>query len=126
LEWSIGEISRFLDRFPRAVVDMAERMMYLQYHSSRERQKVRNFIIKYQDRILYGTDLVQDTETDPDEFKKIVHNKWINDWKYLVTDEIMQTSEFDGNFKGLALPGEVVKKIYRYNALKMFPNAWNR
>ena len=125
-EWSINEISRFLDRFPRAVVDTAERMMYLQYHSSRDRQKVRNFIIKYQDRILYGTDLVQDTETDPDEFKKTVHNKWLKDWKYLVTDDIMQSSEFDGTFKGLALPGKVVEKVYRDNALKMFPDAWNR
>lgn len=126
LEWSIEKISRFLDRFPRAVVDTAERMMYLQYHSIQNRQKVRNFIIRYQDRILYGSDLVQDTETDPDEFKKTVHNKWLKDWKYLVTDDIMQSSEFDGDFKGLALPGEVVKKIYRDNALKMFPNAWNR
>ena len=126
LEWSIDEISRFLNRFPRAVVDMAERMMYLQYHSIPDRQNVRDFIIKYQDRILYGTDLVQDTETDPDELKRRIHNKWLNDWIYLVTDDIMQSSEFDGDFKGLALPMGVVEKIYRDNALKMFPDAWNR
>jgi len=124
LEWSIDEIGRFLDCFPRAVVDVAERMMYLQYHTSRDYRKVRNFIIKYQDRILYGTDLVQDPEIDSEKFKEEVHLRWLNEWKFLVTDETMHSSEFDGAFKGLSLPLEVVKKIYCFNALRAYPDAW--
>ena len=125
-EWSIEEISRFLDRFPGAVVDMAERMMYMQYHTSCDYKKVRNFMIKYQDRILYGTDLVQSPEADSSTFKKEVHLRWLNEWKYLVTDESMRSSEFEGAFKGLSLPIDVVQKIYRSNALRMFPDAWKK
>jgi hypothetical protein len=43
--------------FSNANVDMAARMSQVQYQSVRDREKVRNFFIKYQDRLLYGTDL---------------------------------------------------------------------
>lgn len=126
LEWSIEEMSRFLDRFPLAVVDMAERMMYLQHHASQDYKKVRNFMIEYQDRILYGTDLVQSPESDSEKFKKEVHGRWLDDWNFLGTDKSMHSSEFKGTFKGLSLPLEVIEKIYRSNALRVFPKAWSK
>ena len=125
-EWSIEEISRFLDTFPGAVVDMAERMMYMQYHTRQDYKKTRDFMIKYQDRILYGTDLVQSPEVDSEIFKKEVHRRWLNDWKFLATDDPMESSEFKGAFKGLSLPMEVIKKIYRTNALSAYPDAWGK
>ena len=53
----MDRIAAFLDRFPNANVDMAARMSQVQYQSVRDYEKVRNFFIKYQDRLLYGTDL---------------------------------------------------------------------
>ena len=63
---------------------------------------------------------------DPIKFKKEVHDKWIEDWKYLATNAFMQTNEFDATFHGLALPRPVIDKIYRINAEKLFPNAWRK
>ena len=57
LEYDVDRIAAFLDRYPNANVDMAARMSQLQYQSVRNYDKVRNFFIKYQDRLLYGTDL---------------------------------------------------------------------
>ena len=37
--------------------DLAARIVHLQYQSLTDRERVRNFLIKYQDRILYGSDM---------------------------------------------------------------------
>jgi hypothetical protein len=126
LEWSVDELAEFLDRFPNAVVDMAARMGQLQYQSSRDREKVRNFLVKYQDRILYATDLTLAPEANPEEFKKEAHEKWLDDWKYLNTASSMTVPQLDHAFQGLALPKQVVEKIYRFNAEKTFPAAWKK
>jgi predicted TIM-barrel fold metal-dependent hydrolase len=57
LEYDTDRIAAFLDKYPNANVDMAARMSQVQYQSVRDYDKVRNFFIKYQDRLLYGTDL---------------------------------------------------------------------
>ncbi len=126
LEWNIDEVARFLDTFSNTVVDLSARLMYLQYQSSHDRKKVREFFLKYQDRILYGTDIIQDADIETNKFKDEVHDKWLEDWKYLASSEFMQTSEFDVKFQGLALPRQVMEKIYRINAEKLYPNAWEK
>ncbi|MCG3154279.1 MAG: hypothetical protein DKINENOH_00873 [bacterium] len=126
LEWSVDELAKFLDRFPQAVVDMAARMGQVQHQSSRDREKVRRFLIKYQDRILYATDMTQAPEAKPDEFKKEIHAKWLADWKYLNTDSTMTVPELDQPFQGVALPKSVVEKIYHRNAERIFPTAWQQ
>lgn len=126
LEWSVDELAKFLDRFPNAVVDVAARMGQVQYQSSHDREKVRSFLIKYQDRILYATDLTQAPDANPEEFKNEMHEKWLADWKYLNTDSTMTVPELDNPFQGLALPKKVVEKIYHLNAERTFPSAWRK
>ncbi|CAN5494563.1 hypothetical protein BH11BAC5_BH11BAC5_22240 [soil metagenome] len=121
LEWSIDELAKRLDRFPNMAVDMAARIAHLEYQATTNRQNVRDFCIKYQDRLLYATDLGA-TETDnAAAVKKHAHNTWLHDWKFFATEEKMQSTEFEGTLKGLHLPREVVDKIYRLNAEKWFP-----
>src|SRR5208283_678817 len=60
LEWSVERLAEFLDRNPDAVVDLAARMGQVQYQSNRDRAKVRRFFIRYQNRLLYGTDVEQE------------------------------------------------------------------
>ena len=124
LEWSIDEISHFLDHFPFASVDLAERICHLQVQSEKDYQKVRDFIIKYQDRILYGTDFGQSKETDITELRKRMHRVWSADWKYFNTDDTMTVPQLNVPFKGLKLPKTVADKIYRLNAEKVFKDAW--
>ena len=58
--YDVDRLGAFLDRFPDAVVDLAARMTQVQYQSLRNRGKVRDFFIRYQDRLLYGGDLTQE------------------------------------------------------------------
>lgn len=124
LEWSVDEVAKFLDRYPNASVDLAERISHLQYQSQKAYLKVREFILKYQDRILYGTDFQQLEDTDPAQLKKNMNERWMLDWKYFNTDEIFTVPELDEPVQGLSLPKNIVDKIYRFNAENIFPDAW--
>jgi predicted TIM-barrel fold metal-dependent hydrolase len=128
LEWSVDELAKRLDKFPNMSVDMAERVSHLQYQALTEWQKVRDFFIKYQDRLVYGTDLrssamdiVNKGIKDPEGIKKHAHEVWIRHWKFFTDDQMMRVPKVEGEFKGLKLPREVVDKIYRTNAEKLFP-----
>lgn len=119
LEWSVDEMARFLDRFPNASMDMAARMGQLFYQTVEDREKVRNFFIRYQDRLLYGTDII-DRGGNREDFQNRLHQTWLTDWEYLVTDNEMTSNLIDGSFRGLKLPREVVDKIYLANARKWY------
>jgi predicted TIM-barrel fold metal-dependent hydrolase len=120
LEWNVDSLASRLDRFPNMVVDMSARICHLQYQSARDRKRVRDFCIKYQDRLLYGTDVGYSGSSNPDGFRKRMHETWIDDWKYFTSDEVMNSGRFRGEFSGLKLPKAVVDKIYRENAVKWY------
>ena len=130
LEWSVEEISKFFDAYPNATADLAARMTQVQYQSNADREKVRQFFIKYQDRLLYGTDLTEDPpdpharaqnppadgtpfETEADQF-------WRSDWLYLATADVQNIDAIKAKVKGLALPKAVIDKIYYSNAHRVF------
>ena len=53
LEWSVDELAKRLDKFPHMAVDLAARMGQIFYQTHADREKVREFFIKYQDRVIY-------------------------------------------------------------------------
>lgn len=130
LEWSTDRLGRFLDRYPRANVDLAARMTQVQFQSNANRAKVRAFFVKYQDRLMYGTDLTH-SPPDPkaraqnppatDDFAKEADTVWRSDWRYLATP-LSQNIEalIHPSTKGLALPRAVIDKIYYANARRIF------
>lgn len=120
LEYDVDRIAAFLDRFPNATVDMAARMSQVQYQSVRDREKVRNFFIRYQDRVMYGTDLTFAPDAKPAEFRREAHTVWTSDWRYLATGETQRVDMIDADVPGLALPRAVVDKIYYANAVRVF------
>jgi predicted TIM-barrel fold metal-dependent hydrolase len=124
LEWSFAELAKFLDRYPLAVVDLAARMGQVQYQSVRDRAAARAFFIKYQDRLLYGTDLTQDLAGDAGALRKEAHDRWQSDWLYLNTGQTHKVAELDTPVPGLALPRAVIDKIYYRNAERWYRNAW--
>jgi len=95
-------------------------MTNLQYQSHRARDNVRDFFIRYQDRILYGSDLTFDPETNPAEFRQEAHAAWLNDWNYLATREIRHVDDIGADVIGLQLPRGVIDKIYGSNARRTF------
>ncbi|MDY6922368.1 MAG: amidohydrolase family protein [Pseudomonadota bacterium] len=120
LEWSVDEAAKFLDAHPNAVVELAARMAQIQYQSVRDHAKVRDFFIRYQDRILYGTDLTLNPGEDAEGFRKVAHDYWLKDWTYLATAEIQRVDDIDADAAGLALPRSVIDKIYYSNAKREF------
>lgn len=120
LEWSVDELALRLDKFPNMAVDMAARVCHLQVQSQHDREKVRNFIIKYADRLIYATDGGINPDGDPDKSKRGLHEAWMRDWTYFATAETMSVPEVNGSFKGLQLPKDVIAKIFHDNAVKWF------
>ncbi len=120
LEWNVDSLALRLDRYPNMAVDMSARICHLQYQSARDRKRVRDFCIKYQDRLIYGTDIGYTGSNNHDAFKKRMHDTWIDDWKYFATDEEMTSEKFEGTFTGLKLPRSVINKIYCENAIKWY------
>lgn len=124
LEWDVGRIATFLTRYPGASVDLAARLVHLQRQAVDDREKVRAFFMAFQDRILYGTDIARGRDQGDAGLAAEAHEAWLADWRFLTGDALMQSGEFDGSYRGLALPRTVIDKIYRENARRLFPHAW--
>lgn len=123
-ERDVGELAAFLDKFTNAVVDVAARIGQLQYQSQKDRERVRRFFIKYQDRILYGSDMAQAPDQDGAALGREAEGVWRMHWRYFNTADSFKVSDLDKPVKGLALPRDVVDKLYRTNAERAFPGAW--
>jgi len=122
LEWSVDEVARRLERFPHLQVEFSARIGHLQYQSISEYQKVRDFMIKYQDRIMYGTDVgVTSRSTNYAAVSESLRKRWYDQWLWLATDEEVVVGDLSGKVvKGINLPAEVVDKIYLRNAERFF------
>lgn len=126
LEWSVERLATFLDAHPAASVDVAARIGQLQYQSLRDRQRVRDFFVKYQDRLMYGSDLAQSDEQDDAAFAADLDTVWRRDWRYFATSDRFNVPELDKPVLGLALPRAVVDKLYRLNAERAYPRSWRQ
>ena len=122
LEWSVDELAKFLDRFPRASVDLAARIGQLQYQLLHNREKVEQFLINYQDRLTYGTDL--DQEINDPTFAEQARRVWLRDWQFFTSGDTLTVPDLDQPVQSLALPKSVVDKIYSKNAERLYPHAW--
>ena len=122
LEWNVDELAKTLDRFPNMTVDMAERIVHFK---AQERDKVRDFFIKYQDRLLYGTDIgfkINGSDGASKEWiQGVMENIWLSDWEYFTTDKMLVQNQKLKNYQGLKLPKSVLKKIYYENAMEQYP-----
>jgi predicted TIM-barrel fold metal-dependent hydrolase len=116
METDVDEIAKRFDLYPNFAVDTAARMEYLMMQP---REKVRNFLIKYQDRVVYGTDLeFLANETTPEALKDW-QDTYARDWKFLATDQALQLR--GGEIQGLNLPEPVLRRIYHDNAVRWIP-----
>jgi len=116
-----------LDRFPHYVIDSsATKWMVRAVAETAARgewDKMREFFIQYQDRILFGSDLVVNERFDWEHYasRYWVHQKlWETDYRGESPIE-----DPDGvqppPLVGLDLPVEVLRKMYGENALRWLP-----
>jgi predicted TIM-barrel fold metal-dependent hydrolase len=129
LEWSVDALADFLDAHPNASVDLAARMTQVQYQSRTDPDKVRRFFLKYQARILYGSDLTENPPTaaeraqnpplDPADFSREADAFWRSDWTYLATRGVQHIEAIRADVAGLGLPRQVIDRIYYRNARRL-------
>jgi predicted TIM-barrel fold metal-dependent hydrolase len=106
----LGKVSMWLEQYPNFYIDIDARISEL----GRQPYTARKFIIKYQDRIMFGTD------TPPDAEAYRIYYRFLE-----TDDEYIDPSgghHLQGRWMiyGLYLPDEVLEKIYNKNALRIF------
>ena len=120
MEVDLEELAQRFDRYPNFAVDTAARVVYL---ALQPRDKMRAFLIKFQDRVLYGTDLGYRPKGDSDSLRDW-ESTYVRDWKFFSTNN---TVEFQGRkVQGLQLPDTVLRKLYHDNAVHWIPTITNQ
>ena len=113
-------LSYVLETYPNLHVDLAAR--FQQFHRM-DREKLRNFMIKYADRILYGTDIGGQPKAG--QYERVAE-QYYRSFQLLQTDHVVRGGFFgETQTKGLALPEDVLKKIYYLNAARLYPRVRN-
>lgn len=124
MAYDVDEVAQRLDRFPNFHVETAERFGDLVIQPT---DKVRQFFTRYQDRILFGTDLgtgvpaagLSAAELEA-ERRDYIEKRLQVTWDYLTgadsVDFVRTGTPFRFRTRGLALPREVVEKVYHGNA----------
>jgi predicted TIM-barrel fold metal-dependent hydrolase len=117
LEHDVKLLAERLDRYPNFLVDTSARLLDL---ANQDRDTVRAFVLRYQDRILFGTDfLMENPLSTMDEIRQV---EVMNEYRAQVERE---TEFFAGSrelqfgerrIPGLGLPDKVVEKIFSGNA----------
>jgi predicted TIM-barrel fold metal-dependent hydrolase len=112
----LAEVATWLDEHPNLYVEIASRIAEL----GRQPVTARKFLIKYQDRVLFGTD-----GPWPEVRVRLY-------WRFLETeDEYFPYSERPfppqglWNIYGVNLPDDVLQKIYYENTTKLLPSIAN-
>jgi predicted TIM-barrel fold metal-dependent hydrolase len=105
LDW----VARMLDQHPNVMVEFGAREAEL----GRQPQRTRQLFLKYQDRIMFGTDNGMDEEMYRNHFR------WLE-----TTDEYFEPWGYPGQGRwltyGVGLPDSVLVKIYHLNAERLF------
>jgi len=114
-EDNLKQLAKRLDAYPNFAVDTAARVRYF---ARGNRDEVREFLNRYQDRVLYATDFSL-RDGDPAAAARSFQARHDRDWAFFSSGDRI---DYDGHpTQGLALPGGVLRKIFRENALRWIP-----
>ncbi|MCC5904662.1 MAG: amidohydrolase family protein [Balneolaceae bacterium] len=121
LEWSVEEVAKWLDKHPNAGVDLAERVCHLQHQAVYNHKKVKEFVEAYQDRIIYGTDQIDDGTLDANEIQETIRGKWHNEFRFFSDKDTQTAWNVEKQFKGLGLSKKILRKLFHDNAIYYYP-----
>ena len=123
-ETRMARLERMLKAYPNLNIDVC---YGLTEYSISDYDRLRAFMIRYADRILFGSDLTSRAKSviPKDRFESMAA-QYDRTFRVLETDEYVTGSTFltGGNgwvFRGLNLPADVLEKIYYKNALRIYP-----
>jgi hypothetical protein len=116
LKEGLDQSARRLQQYPDFAVDTSGRLDYLM---TLPREQVLAFILKFQDRILYGSDMGFRKADVPEAVVTSWQTRYALDWRYLSSDD---TFEYKGHqVRGLHLPQPVLRKLFHDNAVHWIP-----
>ena len=123
LEHDVDELARRFDRYPNFSVDCSARTADL---TRQPTDKVRAFLVRYQDRVLYGLDRSyrpdpqrESTAEERLRFARDLEASYRQDFRYYAGEGEM---EYRGKaVRCLGLPREVLEKLYHRNAERIIP-----
>lgn len=121
IEWSVDELAKWLTRFPETGVDLAERVCHLQYQATENPQKVKEFVETFQDRIIYGSDQIDDGSISKEELKATIHQKWASEFRFFAEETVQTAPNVTKPFRGLGLDKKILEKIFYDNAFAFYP-----
>ena len=109
---NLGWVGRVLDEAPNFYVDLSARLAEL----GRQPYTAREFFIKYQNRIVFGTDMGMELGVYRNYYRFLeTHDEYFN----------YDTSEVPGQGRwfiyGIKLPPQVLKKVYQENMRRLLP-----
>jgi predicted TIM-barrel fold metal-dependent hydrolase len=111
LEWDVDEVAKRLDAYPNLSVETAARINDLAMQPS---AKVRAFMMRYQDRVMWGTDFGEGSVS-----RTGLENSFSSHWRYYAgadTVTLGNPRSWHRTVRGLALPRGVVEKLAHRNA----------
>ncbi len=120
LYYDMDKVRALLDKYPNAEVEISASLQDL----GRAPRLMREFFLKYQDRIIFGSD------GNP---RRGVEEFWVPHWRFLESfdehfDHPAQLRSATGaplhgrwKISGIGLPDDVLRKVYYENALKYLP-----
>jgi predicted TIM-barrel fold metal-dependent hydrolase len=109
----LAYVARFLDEHPNTVIDFSARLDEL----GRQPYSAREFFLKFQDRILFGSDM----PVDPAIYRCYFRFLETRDEHFEYPDYIGRWGRSRWRIYGLGLPDRALKKIYYQNALRLIP-----
>jgi predicted TIM-barrel fold metal-dependent hydrolase len=122
-EEDLGALAKRLDTYPNFNIDVAARVNVF---ARLEPTVAREFLTRYQDRVIYGSDsVVLDEKAGDEESWRMINAAQEREWSFFATKD---TITFGGGGRqpvrqvaGLALPGKVLRKIFNENPKSLFP-----
>ncbi|MDQ1257570.1 MAG: Amidohydrolase, partial [Candidatus Hydrogenedentes bacterium] len=132
-----AQFDRLMDTYPNLYTDTSFGTRAILVHGlevvSRNREIFRAFFEKYSDRILFGTDMVITANKEKTR-------EWIalvlqacrdvlekDTYRFAMAAkgsgyELKEANNLDGDLRGLALPDEILRKVYETNFERLFPS----
>jgi hypothetical protein len=114
-EDDLGRLAKRLDAYPNFAVDTAARVRYF---ARGDRDQARQFLTRYQDRVLYATDF-SFRDGDPKAAARSLQSTHARDWDFFSRSDMMDYA--GSSTRGLALPDEVLRKLFCDNARRWLP-----
>jgi hypothetical protein len=117
----LGRLTQLLEDFPDLMLDLSA-TKWMVREISRQRDAAREFVVRYQDRLMWGSDQVS---FDGRGFDFLASRWWCHR-KLWETAHIGQSPIADQDvaggppmLRGLALPGGVLQKLYSQNIVRL-------